>query len=201
VISVACSGRVAQITLRRVEARNAINPAWVEALAAAVASVAASADARAAVAGGGLGLLWCADVVLLADDARLATAFNRLGISGDGGSSWYLPRMVGTRRAIQLILGGRILDAAEALDWGLADRVVPVAELAREAGSVAEELASGPTVAYGEMRRLIREAHDRTLSQGLDAELAAMGRCGLTADAREGVTAFAQRRSPRFGGR
>src|SRR3954467_15056347 len=82
--------------------------------------------AQGAAAGGGLGLLWCADVVLAADDLKIATGFDRLGLSGDGGRSWALPRLVGPRRACQLLLGGRTLDAAEALEWGLVDRVVSV---------------------------------------------------------------------------
>jgi 2-(1,2-epoxy-1,2-dihydrophenyl)acetyl-CoA isomerase len=249
---------VAEIVLARVEDRNAIDPAWVRGLAAAVDGCldggrtravliraqgpaftvggdlkhfAAHADdlpgqlasmiggfhtslltlaqlpvpvlcaAQGAVAGGGLGLLWAADVVLLADDAKLATAFHHLGLSGDGGSSWYLPRLVGIRRATQLILGGRVLDAGEAVDWGLADRVVPRAELVAEAMAAARALAAGPTGAYGEMRRNIRNALSVDLAGGLDAEHEAMVRCGASVDAREGIVAFAARRAPRFTGR
>jgi 2-(1,2-epoxy-1,2-dihydrophenyl)acetyl-CoA isomerase len=157
--------------------------------------------AQGAIAGGGLGLLWCSDVVLLADDARLASAFARLGLSGDGGSSWYLPRLVGLRRSLQLILHGRTLTATEAVQWGLADRTVPSEQLAAEAHAVARALAAGPTFAYGQMRRLIRHSFELDLAGGLDAELQAVRRCGATADAREGVTSFAERRPPRFHGR
>jgi 2-(1,2-epoxy-1,2-dihydrophenyl)acetyl-CoA isomerase len=157
--------------------------------------------AQGAIAGGGLGLLWAADVVLLADDARLATGFSKLGLSGDGGSSWYLPRLVGLRRSTQLILQGRTLTAAEALEWHLADRVVPVAQLTEAAEATVRTLADGPTLAYGEMRRLIRRALDHDLEAGLRAELDAVKRCGATADAREGITAFAARHAPDFDGR
>jgi 2-(1,2-epoxy-1,2-dihydrophenyl)acetyl-CoA isomerase len=139
------------------------------------------------VAGGGLGLLWCSDVVVLADDAKIATGFSRLGLSCDGGSSWFLPRMIGMRRAVDLMLLGRVLTATEAVDWGLANRVVARARLADEAMSVARSLATGPTTAYGEIRRLLRSAFDHELDRGLKAELEAIIRCGATIDGREGV--------------
>lgn len=154
-----------------------------------------------AAAGGGLGLVWCADVVIAAHDAKFATGFATLGLSGDGGSSWFLPRLVGLRRARQLILHNRVLGAAEALDWGLVDRVVPAAELEGEAEAEAARLAAGPTVAYGEMRRLLWRSLSAGLEDQLQAEVEAIVRCGATDDAREGVTAFVERRSPKFGGR
>src|SRR5206468_11559804 len=98
-----------------------------------------------AAAGGGLGLMWCADVVIAADDAKFATGFAALGLSGDGGSSWFLPRLVGLRRARELILHNRVLSATEALDWGLIDRVVPAADLDAEAEAAAAGMAAGPT--------------------------------------------------------
>lgn len=151
-------------------------------------------------AGGGLGLLWCADVVVAAEDLKLATGFARLGLNGDGGSSWWLPRLVGMPRARELLIGGRVLNAAEALEWGLIGRVVPLAELEAEALAVAFELAAGPTVALTEIRRLLAGSGARSLHEGLAAEHEAMIRAGGTADAREGIAAFVERRAPRFGG-
>lgn len=157
--------------------------------------------ARGAVAGGGLGLFWCADLAIAGDDLRIATGFARLALSGDGGSSWHLPRLVGLRRAQELLLGGRVLDAAEALDWGLVTRVVPAGELAGHALAVAQGLAAGPTYALGRMKRLLRESGPNTYRQQLEAERAAIVDCGATSDGREGLAAFAQRRQPRFTGR
>jgi 2-(1,2-epoxy-1,2-dihydrophenyl)acetyl-CoA isomerase len=154
-----------------------------------------------AAAGGGLGLVWCADVVIAADDAKFATGFAALGLSGDGASSWFLPRLVGLRRARELILHNRVLGAAEALDWGLVDRVVPAADLDAVAEAEAARLAAGPTAAYGEMRRLLWRSLSVGLEDQLEAELEAIVRCGGTDDAREGVTAFVERRPPKFGGR
>lgn len=156
--------------------------------------------AQGAIAGGGLGLLWASDVVLVTEQAKLAAGFPALGLSGDGGSSWYLPRLVGVRRATQIILQGRVLNGREAVHLGLADEAVPPDELDAAGRAAAERLAAGATRAYGEMRRLIRGAFERTLGEGLDAERAAMLRCGATADAREGILAFTERRAPRFTG-
>jgi 2-(1,2-epoxy-1,2-dihydrophenyl)acetyl-CoA isomerase len=130
-----------------------------------------------------------------------ATGFARLGLSGDGGCTWFLPRLVGLRRAQEMEIGGRVLTAAEALDWGLVTRTVPAADLASEAEALATRLAAGPTVALAAMRRLLRESWGATLEQQLDAESAAITRSARSADAREGITAFAARRPPRFTGR
>jgi 2-(1,2-epoxy-1,2-dihydrophenyl)acetyl-CoA isomerase len=157
--------------------------------------------AHGAVAGGGLGLLWCADLVLAADDLRIATGFVHLALSGDGGSSWHLPRLVGLRRAQELILGGRQLDATEALEWGLVTRVVPVAELESAALEQARTWAEAPTYALARMKRLLLESATRTYPQQLDAEHDAIVDCARTEDAREGITAFSTRRAARFSGR
>jgi len=154
-----------------------------------------------AAAGGGLGLVWCSDVVVAADDAKFATGFAALGLSGDGASTWFLPRLVGLRRANEMILHNRILSAAEALEWGLIDRVVPLADLEAEADAAAAAMASGPTVAYGKMRRLLWRSLSVDLDDQLLAELESIVECGATADAREGVTAFVERRPPKFTGR
>ena len=156
---------------------------------------------QGAAAGGALGLLWCADVVIAADDLRVVSGFAQLGLSGDGGSSWHLPRLVGLRRAQQLILGGRVLDAAEALDWGLVSKVVPVAELPGEALAQARALAGGPTYSLGQMKQLLLASWSRSYPEQLAAERDATVRCGATDDAREGLTAFEARRAPRFQGR
>ena len=156
---------------------------------------------QGAVAGGGLGLAWVADFLLAADDAVFATAFAQIGLSGDGSSSWFLPRLVGLRRAQELLLGGRTLNAAEALEWGLVTRVVPRAELAAEASTLATRLAAGPTVALAQMRHLLRRSWGASLETQLAAEFSAMDTCSRSPDAREGITAFVARRPPQFTGR
>lgn len=151
-------------------------------------------------AGGGLGLLWCADEVLLASDAIIACGFSRLGLSGDGGSSWALPRLVGPLRAQQLLMGGRTLDAQEALTWGLATQVVAPDELLGTARARAEQYAAGPTAALGQMRRLLRTSSSASWAQHLEAEREAIVATAATDDAREGIAAFLERREPDFRG-
>lgn len=157
--------------------------------------------AQGPAAGGGLGLMWCADFVLAADDLKIATGFARIGLSGDGGSSWHLPRLVGLRRAKELIMQGRMLTAAEALEWGLVNRIVAVGDLRAEAESLARELAAGATVALAEQRRLLGGSFTATYAEQLVAERTAMGRTGATEDAQEGLTSFNDKRPPRFAGR
>lgn len=159
------------------------------------------AAARGGVGGGGLGLLWGADVVVLADDAKLATGFTRLGMTGDGGSSWYLPRLVGLRRAQDLMLRSTPVGAAEALECGLVSRVVPGAELEDTGWALAREFAAGPTWAYGGIKQLLRDSGDRTHADQLMAEYELMRAGAGRADVREGITAFAERRAPEFDGR
>lgn len=157
--------------------------------------------AHGAVAGGGIGLLYVADVVIAAEDLKVATGFAHIALTGDGGWSYYLPRLVGLRRAQEMALENRVLGAAEALEWGLVTRVLPVDEVEAEARRVAERFAAGPTLSLAEQRRLLRESWDTPLREQLASELAAMTAIGRTADAREGVTAFAQKREPTFEGR
>ncbi|MDO8187726.1 enoyl-CoA hydratase-related protein [Conexibacter sp. JD483] len=156
---------------------------------------------QGAAAGGGLGLLWCADVVILADDARLASGFARLGMTGDGGSSWAVTRLAGSRRAWEFLAEGRVLNAQEAVEWGLVSRVVPAAELAEEAERSARTLAAGPTRAYAHLRRLIGAASRSSWPEQLDAERQVMAELALTEDVRAGIGAFVEKRAPVFRGR
>jgi 2-(1,2-epoxy-1,2-dihydrophenyl)acetyl-CoA isomerase len=157
--------------------------------------------AQGVVAGGGLGLVWSSDVVIAATSLRLATGFAGLGLSGDGGSSWYLPRLVGPRRARQLMLQGQRLGSEQALAWGLVDEVVAPDRLEAVARQRAAEFAAGPTVAYAQIKHLLRASDHNTLADQLEAERAAMVDCAGSDDAREGILSFAERRQPEFRGR
>ena len=145
---------------------------------------------RGAVAGGALGLLWCADLTIVADDAKLVAGFMKLGLSGDGGSSWWLPRLLGFTRARELLLEGRVLSGAEAAAYGLVSRAVPADEVEAESERVVTELAELPVAAYAEIRLLLARALDRDLAAGLSAEHEAMLRTAATTDARERVARF-----------
>lgn len=154
-----------------------------------------------AVAGGGLGLLYIADLAFAAEGTKFATGFASLGLSGDGGNSWFLPRLVGPRRAAELYFEQRVLDADEAAEWGLVSRVVPAGALEEDARAASQRLAQGPTRAYGEIRRLLRDSWSSTLSQQLVAETDAIVRAAATVDAREAVAAFLAKSTPTFKGR
>lgn len=159
------------------------------------------AAVHGAVAGGGLGLALVADVVFAAEGTKFATGFAKIGLSGDGGCAHFLPRLVGTRRAFELYYDSRVLDAAEALDWGLISKVVPADSLRSDAEAYARRLANGPTVALAEIRAHIRRASTATLAEQLEAEIDALGRATRSQDAREAIGAFTRKAVPVFRGR
>jgi 2-(1,2-epoxy-1,2-dihydrophenyl)acetyl-CoA isomerase len=155
---------------------------------------------RGAVAGGGIGFVFASDISIASSTSRFVTAFAGLGISGDGGWSWHLPRRVGPVRAAELVLTNRPVDAEEAAAIGLVTSVVPDQDLDAKSLELARQLADGPTRGYAGMRRLMRETSDRSLADQLRAETDALVESGRTADAREAIDAFLQKRKPSFGG-
>ena len=152
-----------------------------------------------AVAGFGLSLMNACDLVVAADDTYFASAYRQIGLTPDGGGSWSLPRLAGMRRAMEIFLLGERFGAAEALAFGIVNRVVPAAELDAATGALVHTLATGPVLALRNAKRLVRESMARTLSEQLQAEAASFGACTGTADFVEGVTAFLAKRPPRFG--
>ena len=100
------------------------------------------------VAGGGLGLVFGADLVIAAESARFTMAYTRAALSPDASTSFFLPRLVGLRRALDLTLTNRVLSAREALEWGIVNRVVPESELTAAAQALAKEMAEGPTASF-----------------------------------------------------
>lgn len=159
------------------------------------------AAAHGSVAGGGLGFLYAADIVLAAEGTTFVVGFGALGLTGDGGGTWHLPRLVGPRRAARMYLENRPVDAAEALEWGLVSEVVPAGEVRERAREVAARLAAGPTRALGGMRRLLRESWTTNLSEHLLAEVQNIAAAGDTSDAANAITGFVAKRRPQFEGR
>jgi 2-(1,2-epoxy-1,2-dihydrophenyl)acetyl-CoA isomerase len=157
--------------------------------------------AHGAVAGGGLGYVYAADLVIAAEDTKFVTAFAALGLSGDGGGTWHLPRLIGARRAAEAYLRNRPIDAAEALEWGLINEIVPAQELRGRAEAVARELATGPTRGFARMRALLRDSWRNDLSTHLQAETEAIRQTGDTADAARAINDFAAKRRTEFTGR
>lgn len=156
------------------------------------------AAVRGAAAGAGLGLACAADIVLASPDAKFVSAYTKIGLSPDGSTSWALPRLVGVRRALELVLTNRVLDAEEAVAWGIATRIVSDEALDGEAMRVATDLASGATKGLSGARRLVRDSLDRALDDQLDAEKETLVASASHPDAREGIAAFLAKRDPRF---
>ena len=161
--------------------------------------VIASIDGVAA--GGGLSLALACDLRVASDSARFLMAYANIGATADGGSTYLLPRMIGTARAMDLYLSDQPIGAQRALDLGLVNQVFPTAELERSTLEFAARLAQGPTVAYGRVKALFDSSWDASLASQLDAETEYISNITMTADFQEGIKAFAEKRSPRFHGR
>jgi 2-(1,2-epoxy-1,2-dihydrophenyl)acetyl-CoA isomerase len=151
-------------------------------------------------AGAGMSLACACDLVLAAESARFTMAYTKVGLTPDGSSTYFLPRLVGLRRALELTLTNRVLSAEEALDWGIVSRVVPEAELMAEAEALATDLASGATAALGASKRLLYEGWTETLGTQLEYEGQTISDISRTADGKEGVAAFLEKRAPKFKG-
>ena len=156
------------------------------------------ARVQGAVAGFGLSLMNACDLAIASDDAYFAAGYRQIGITPDGGGTWSLPRIVGQRRALGILLLGERFGAADALAMGLVNRVVPLAELDDAVEVVARALADGPREALSATKRLLRDSLDRTLSGQLQAEAVSFGRLSATDDFVEGVASFLEKRPPRF---
>ncbi|MDX3452391.1 enoyl-CoA hydratase-related protein [Streptomyces sp. ME02-8801-2C] len=156
------------------------------------------AAVQGAVAGAGLGLASAADVCLAASDARFMAAYTAIGYTPDAGTSWTLPRLVGPRRALDLLLTNRRVPAREALEMGLVSRVVEPERLYEEAVETAAVLARGATGAYGVTRWLVGRASSVGLTEHLEAEARHLSAAAVSAEGREGVAAFIEGRPAVF---
>ncbi|MEP7295515.1 MAG: enoyl-CoA hydratase-related protein [Burkholderiales bacterium] len=159
------------------------------------------ASLHGVVAGAGMSIALGCDLAIAAEGTRFNMAYARLGASCDLGGSWHLPRLVGLRRALEIALLCDDLDAAQALQLGLVNRVVPAAELADATQVLAERLARGAPLAQGLLKRLMRESFGRDLAGQLDAERAGFSTCLASADFGEAVAAFLAKRPASFVGR
>jgi 2-(1,2-epoxy-1,2-dihydrophenyl)acetyl-CoA isomerase len=152
-------------------------------------------------AGAGLNIALATDLRIAADTARFLEAFARVGLVPDGGGTYFLPRLVGMARAMEMVLLADIVDAQEALRIGLVNRVVPADQLANETLKLAERLAQGPTVAYGLAKTGLYQGLGMSLEDVLNMEARNQAIAARSPDRAEGVAAFLEKRPPRFTGR
>lgn len=159
------------------------------------------ASVHGAVAGAGMSIALACDFVIAAEDTKFKFAYLDLGASCDLGASWTLPRLVGLRHALEIALLSETMDAPTALRLGLVNRVVSATALPEETERLAGALASGPSVAQGLVKRLMRESLRRDLRGQLEAERDGFRTCASTSDFRDAVSAFLEKRPAKFQGR
>ena len=152
------------------------------------------AGVQGAAAGAGLAFTLSADLVVAGESARFLTAYTALGLTPDSGLSWLLPRAVGLRRALEMTLTNRRLTAAEAVEWGLVTSTCPDDEVAGFARALAEQMATGPSHAFGQSRSLLRSAHGRSLDEHLDLEARTISAASTTPEAGALIDAFVRGR-------
>lgn len=158
------------------------------------------ASVQGACAGGGLSVMLACDLAIAADTSQFTLAYARIGTSPDGGSTHFLPRIVGARKALELALLPDAFGAEKALELGLVNWVVAEKALGAETQKIAERLAQGPSRAFAHTKALINATFDRPMDAQLDAEVSAFADCASGHDFKEGVTAFVEKRKPGYRG-
>jgi 2-(1,2-epoxy-1,2-dihydrophenyl)acetyl-CoA isomerase len=159
------------------------------------------AKVNGVAAGAGANIALACDLVVAARSAKFIQSFSALGLIPDSGGSWHLPRLVGQQRALGLALTGEPLMAEKAADWGLIWKCVDDDALDAEVDALAKKLAGLPPLGLAAIKSIIRTSGTRTLDQELDLQRDEMRRLGFTADYREGVAAFLEKRPPTFTGK
>ena len=158
------------------------------------------ASCRGAAAGAGVSIALACDLVIAAEDAFFTLAYCKIGTSPDGSSSFHLPRAVGIKKAMELALLGDRFDAKTAEEIGMINFVVPTDELDTETNKLALRLANGPTHVYGNTKALFYRSLESEFESQLQAEAEYFSDCASRKDFKEGVTAFIEKRSPKFTG-
>jgi 2-(1,2-epoxy-1,2-dihydrophenyl)acetyl-CoA isomerase len=156
------------------------------------------AAVHGSAAGAGIGLVGASDLVVAGESTKFVMAYTGVGLTPDGSSSWFIPRMVGLHRALELTLTNRVLSAAEACEWGIVTRVVPDDDVKNEALALAEQLAAGPRAAQAAAKRLVHTSLEESLETHLAREADAIVAAAAGDERREGLTAFVEKRAPDF---
>jgi 2-(1,2-epoxy-1,2-dihydrophenyl)acetyl-CoA isomerase len=150
-------------------------------------------------AGAGVGLLAMADLAVAAQGTKITLAYTGVGLTPDGSTTFFLPRLIGLKRTAELMLLNRVLSAEEALQWGLVNQVVADADVLAEATKLAEKLASGPKGAFGKVKRMLA-ASAGALETQVAMEARSISAQGVSAEGREGIAAFLGKRKPQYPG-
>ncbi len=153
------------------------------------------------VAGGGFGLMLACDLSYAVETATLTMAYSRIAANPDASSTFWLPRIVGIRRSLELTYLNRNLTAREALSWGLLNGVIQADKFPAEVYAVASQLAKGPTLAYARSKKLFYISANETLETQMENEAREIAESGKTDDFREGILAFMKKRAPTFQGK
>lgn len=149
-------------------------------------------------AGGGFSMAITGDIVIAAESAKFTMAYTAAGLSPDGSSTYYLPRLIGVRKTMDLMLTNKRLTAQEAESWGLVNQVVPDDDLQATALKLAKKLASGPTDSFATVKKLLLCAFDNSLETQMELEGRAIAHHAGSANGQEGVLAFLEKRKPKF---
>ena len=152
-------------------------------------------------AGAGANIALACDIVVAAKSAKFIQSFSAIGLIPDSGGTWVLPRLVGQARALGLALTGEPLPAEQAAEWGLIWKAVEDEALDVEVDAIADKLAALPPLGLAAIKNMIRMSWQYSLDEELERQAGAMRRLGFTADYREGVAAFLEKRTPTFTGR
>jgi 2-(1,2-epoxy-1,2-dihydrophenyl)acetyl-CoA isomerase len=152
-------------------------------------------------AGAGISLAAFPDLAIASEGARFLSAYTAAGLTPDGSSTYFLPRLIGMRRYMELALTNRTLSAAEALDWGIVNKVVPSADVLDEARAVAAQLAAGPSLAFGRVKEMVHNTFSASLEGQMELETRMIAESVRSSDGRGGIEAFLGKRKPVFEGR
>jgi Enoyl-CoA hydratase/carnithine racemase len=158
------------------------------------------ASVNGVAAGAGCNLALACDYRIASETAKLGETFVRIGLHPDWGGTWFLPRLAGAGRAMEILMTGRMVDATEALAIGILDRVVPAAELPEQTATLARAIAQGPPLAIADIKRALAASRTSSLRAQVDLESEHQLRAFLSHDAGEGMAAFFEKRPPKFEG-
>ncbi|MED2973224.1 enoyl-CoA hydratase-related protein [Fictibacillus sp. B-59209] len=149
-------------------------------------------------AGSGMSIVCASDLVIASESARFTTAYTKAGLSPDASLTYFLPRIVGSRRALEMAITNRTLSANDAYDWGLVNLVFPHDELSYETTKYATQIASGAIKAYGATKRLLLSGWNTTLNTQMEKETKVISDLSRYEESKEGMMAFIEKRSPKF---